>query len=377
MTRDISTGELLFCMTISKKRVRIVKNFRIVIVYVAVLLFCQAEFFWAQDSKENSFSALKFPEQAKQLPCPERKTTNFTGRLTAQSVLSESVPSFISEKGIELTYKMARGEYDSVIEEAQESIKENFPWWEGKPWKDGGERDHLKIVEMQRLMANAYELKGDWENAFRAYQMFLGELSEDYDWIFLRQLFIEDQNFFMHCLLYDKLGKLYSEEGEDVRRLVETVRKDEEELEKRVFQKPGSKPARYFRVPYDLRPTWRRVWTFRDRCVRALCPEIYYVTSLTPQDGVACFSDLQKETFERLIDIANDYHEQTKKVAGFGSNFLQQEHEWLEFLRLLDSIPYDLAPNGRYFELQSEMIGIGHGGQYRRTSVQPFIFEER
>lgn len=364
-------------MIISEKRVRIMRKFRTVIVCVAILLLCQAGFLWAQDSKENPSRTLMSLEQPK-ISRPERKTTNFTGRLTAQSVLSESVPSFISEKGIELTYKMARGEYDAVIEEAQESIKENFPWWEGKPWKDGGERDHLKIVEMQRLMANAYELKGDWENAFRAYQMFLGELSVDYDWIFLRQLFIEDQNFFIHCLLYDKLGKLYNEEGEDVRRLVETISKDEEELEKRLSQKPGSKSARYFRVPSDLMPAWRRVWTFRDRCVRALCPEIYYVTSLTPQDGVACFPELQKETFERLIDIASAYYEKTKSVTEYGNeNIERHERKLLEFLRLLDTIPYDLAPNGRYFELQSEMIGIGHGGQYRRTSVQPFIFEER
>lgn len=357
------------------------RAFNIIVCFLVLILNQGTSLFFAQDKTEEPPVALMYPtQQLKRLPCPKRITTDFTGRLTAQSVLSESIPGYFSKEGVALTYEMARGNYDEVIASTQKSIKENFPWQEGKSWKYGGQKDHLKVAEMQRLMANAYELKGDWENAFRAYETFLGELSDNYEWICLRRLFIENEDSLRLALLNRVIEFRTDGEEENARRLVEAIRRGEEKYDEEVKRVRARFPninvkkevGRNFCVPRDLEPTWRRIWTFRDRCVRALCPEIYYVTTLIPQEGVRSFPDLQKETFERLIEMENDYYVKLAEAYGTSSDSTPYK-KGVDFLRLLNEIPYDLSPNGLYYERE---VNTGVAVPYGRGDIQPFIIEK-
>ena len=345
-----------------------------VIVCFAFLFLCQETFVSAQDnSQPEPPIVLSFKNRPEPLPCPERKTTNFTGRLTAFSVLSECIPGYLSEEGIALAYKMAQGKYDEVIEGTQKSIKANISWWEDASLEDDGEKDNVKIMEMQRLMANAYELKGDWENAFRAYEVFLGELSEDYSWITMRRLYVDDKREFEGAI--STLTLLFlKEDGENVRRISEAIKQGEEEYRKELKEYSKSsqhKFVRRFRIPPELAPTWRRVWTFRDRCARIICPEIYYVTSLTPQDNVDCFPVLQKEMFESLIEIQNGAYLRLVELDGKNSN-TETVANGVEFLRLLDSIPYDLSWDGLYYEYE---LNMGKVVPIDRGEFQPFFIE--
>lgn len=92
----------------------------------------------------------------------ERMTTDYQGRLAISCISLESIPNYISKDGIKLQHKMAQGKYVEVIEECRKIIAENSLWWESKPWIEGGEKNHWKLTEAQRLLANGYELKGEW-----------------------------------------------------------------------------------------------------------------------------------------------------------------------------------------------------------------------
>lgn len=54
-----------------------------------------------------------------------RLTTDYQGRLTFSFIGVETIPNYVSPEGVALSYKMAEGKYEEVIQTAQKSIAEH------------------------------------------------------------------------------------------------------------------------------------------------------------------------------------------------------------------------------------------------------------
>ena len=300
-----------------------------------------------------------------------RLTTDYKGRLTISFIGVETIPNYVSQEGVALSYKMAEGKYGEVIQTAQKSIAEHAPWWESKPWREGGEKDHWKLTEMEQLLANAYELSGQYGKAMRAYEVLLGKFSEEYQWFLARVAYAEMQSqdvetpqtslFLCYgCFLKGEIYELWENEKDALQALLEASAKKKEVNE---FGESSNEWKLTFRI---YRQAWKRIWRFRERLSRISCPEILYVTSLTPNNNVALYSDLQKEAFEKTIEFAKGLPCVNNDKGGVFNG--------IEVLKALDELPYDVAPDG---SLYSEAIrnGVSVPGERYRGTIHRSIFE--
>ncbi|MGN0930792.1 MAG: hypothetical protein ACI4NP_03650 [Thermoguttaceae bacterium] len=305
------------------------------------------------------------------LKSSSRLTTDYQGRLAISFIGVETIPNYVSPEGVELSYKMAKGEYREVIQAAQKSIAKHAPWWESKPWREGGEKDHWKLTEMEQLLANAYELSGQYGKAMRAYEVLLGRFSEEYQWFLARVAYAEMQSqdvetpqtslFLCYgCFLNGEIYDLWENEKEALQALLEASAKKKEVNE-------FGESSNEWRLTFiKYRRAWKRIWRFRERLSRISCPEILYVTSLTPNNNVALYSDLQKESFEKTIEFA--------KGLPCVNNGERRDFNGIEVLKALNDLPYDVAPNG---SLYSEVIrnGVSIPGERDRGTIHRSIFE--
>lgn len=305
----------------------------------------------------------------------ERMTTDYQGRLAISCISLESIPNYISKDGIKLQHKMAQGKYVEVIEECRKIIAENSLWWESKPWIEGGEKNHWKLTEAQRLLANGYELKGEWGKAKRAYEVVLGVSSKEYMWTMARCAYEEMRNsdkktsessqlMCLDCFLRGELDSLM-QERENICKLKELLQRD---------GRHGSMAEmnEWYCEFSPLRRTWKRVWLFRDRVARIFCPELYYVSSITPHEGVKLFSALQKDSFEELLI---SFKKQRDALNGQHNSFMEQD---LRDLELLHSISYEYSPNGNLYSDEARRNSMEVPGDRIEESgrEQPFIFPE-
>ncbi len=329
-----------------------------------------------EDGPKTSLRFNEIPEEYfDNLKVRERMTTDYQGRLAISCISLEAVPNYVSVDGIKLQHQMARGEYDEVVQECQRIIAENSLWWESKPWIEGGEKNHWMLTEAQRLLANAYELKGELGKAKRAYEIVLGVSSKDYMWVQARCAYEALRNdnkgtpesskiMCLNCFLMGELDRLM-QERENILKLKELLKRD---------GRHGSMEEinQWNRDFYQLKWTWKRVWLFRDRVARMICPELYYVSSLTPREGVSLFSTLQKESFGQFL---TSYRERMDAFPERRNSFMEQD---LQNLELLHSISYDFSPNGRRYddEVRNNFQDVPGERIEESGRIQPFIFVE-
>lgn len=341
-----------------------------------VKVFVDDQSYSDEDGPKTTLRFNKVPEEYyDNIKVRERMTTDYQGRLAISCFSLESIPNYISKDGIKLQHKMAQGEYDEVIEECHKIIAENSLWWESKPWIEGGERNHWKLTEAQRLLANGYELKGEWGKAKRAYEVLLGVSSKDYMWAMARCAYEEMRNsdkktsessqlMCLDCFLRGELDRLM-QERENICKLKELLQRDGRHGDMAEMNE-------WNREFYPLRRTWKRVWLFRDRVARIFCPELYYVSSITPREGVKLFSALQKDSFEELLI---SFKEQIDVFNGKHNSFMEQD---LRDLELLHGISYDYSPNGYSYgdEARCNFLDVPGDRIEESGREQPFIFVE-
>lgn len=328
-----------------------------------------------QGKTEGGVTCLAFSHHKEEyydvLKISPRLTTDYQGRLTVSFIGVETIPNYVSPEGVALSYKMAKGEYGEVIQAAQKSIAEHALWWESEPWREGGEKDHWKLTEMEQLLANAYELSGQYGKAMRAYEVLLGRFSEGYQWFLARLAYAEMQSqdveapqtslfpcygCFLHCEIHD----LWENEKDALQALLEASTKKKEVNE-------FGESSNEWRLTFiKYRQAWKRIWRFRERLSRISCPEILYVTSLTSNNNVARYSDLQKESFEKTIEFV--------KGLPCVNNDERGDFNGIEVLEALNDLPYDVAPNGT---LYSEEIrnGVSVPGERDRGTIHRCVFE--
>lgn len=341
-----------------------------------VKIFEEDQDYIEEDGPKTWLRFNKIPEEYfDNLKVRERMTTDYQGRLAISCISLEAIPNYISIDGIRLQHQMARGEYDEVIQECHRIIAENSLWWESEPWIEGGEKNHWKLTEAQRLLANAYELKGEWGKAKRAYEVVLGVSSKDYMWVLARCAYEEKKNndkdtaeasqtMCPDCFLTGELDRLM-QERDNILELKELLKRD---------GRHGSMEEinRWNQDFHQLRWTWKRVWLFRDRVARMICPELYYVSSLMPREGAYQFSTLQKDSFEQFL---SSYKERRDAFPEGRNSYVEQD---IRDLELLHSISYDFSPNGNRYsdEVRNNSMEVPGDRIEESGRMQPFIFVE-
>lgn len=227
----------------------------------------------------------------------------------------------------EVYNQFTNGEYDAVIEKAQNVLKENSEWWESaelinKPEYYTSEKNPYLFSEYGRLLAIAYELKGEWNKARLAYSMAYGEGSEACRWADFRLKYaagIHDPTGYAQIEWVDQLNYLIEDEQLP---LVSSGNENWGNMDDR---------------------DWLALWKFRLNCALVICPELLFVTTINEIDltlrAGKNFFEIEKESYERFVDAYEKICEEVKP-----SYISDRERQRIVLLKELKSMPYRNRP---------------------------------
>lgn len=248
----------------------------------------------------------------------------------------------------ELFNNLTSGDYDAVIEKAQSVIKRNAAWWEDpdlENHRDPGnfsECNPYSLAEYERVLAIAYELKGDWKKAYFAYAMTCGRESEAYRWAAIRMGYAKGLD---NAWLVTDIGRLMDEE-----RLpsVDSVIREIESYRTTANSKRNAGAGALHGI-YE-RLDWRTLWKFRLNCALVMCPELLLISSIDGYDsshGYAMdFFELEKENYEKFVDFFEKVCDETSLKKGDPTHNYSKK---VEFLKELKEMPYKVElPKEQY-----------------------------
>ena len=92
---------------------------------------------------------------------------------------------------------------------------------------------------------------------------------------------------------------------------------------------------------------WLALWGLRDNCARVVCPELHFVTTISPlretdaKKRMKYFPEYQRECFEKFVALMEEeYAKRDEK-----SPWYKENGEALVFLHELEKIPYLVYPS--------------------------------
>ncbi|MBR5758707.1 MAG: hypothetical protein IKX88_08945 [Thermoguttaceae bacterium] len=229
---------------------------------------------------------------------------------------------------------IARGEYETAIQEAKKGLKKYSPL--GETFKTDAKSGTLYRTYLF-LLATAHELNGDWREALSEFAILEGDDSVDFMFTEARILYAtgnRQEAFGICCDATSRLSPLPFDSVFD---------KIEKEKEKFRGQKA-------IIVLFDdsftfFDPEWVALWKLRDSCARVVCPELHFV-ALHPfrikREGDKSFNELQRESFERFLQFIDEEDERRSP---------QDRRKWMSeramrALHRLEELPYGCGYRG-------------------------------
>ena len=292
-------------------------------------------------SLERSFVEQVYDEDFRNAPPVSHLT--FEGRFTP-AIMSECMHVLRARHSFPYEYEshdlpniyslIAKGDYPTAIEELKKLLSELGPIGEFSGYSA------LEYSEALATLGVAYELNGNWKEAVDVYTIVYGEGSSEFLWVKIRILYAVDRKLEAFKLICDAIGEV--EWASPV-----TVKEKVERLKEERSNKKGccTSDDDYFAVLSDIAKghdaEWSAIWILRDNCARVICPEAPYVSSNFRTDvkrGGRFYFDLQKESFEALIDFMEE-QSQIARELGIPYRAPVVERR-IEYLKEINQIPY-------------------------------------
>lgn len=198
-----------------------------------------------------------------------------------------------------LLVAIARGDYQTAIQEAEKGLKKYSPLGTNfRTEVDSGPLYRKYLF----FLATAHELNGDWREALSLFAILEGEDSVDFMMTEARILYATGNK--------EEAVKLA---GEVLLRLdplpFDSVSKKIEERNKRT---QGRRVCLISLEPGAYDPEWILLWKLRDSCARIICPELHFVAAhpfRKVPEGSKRFDELQRESFERFLELVDEEYE--------------------------------------------------------------------
>lgn len=260
------------------------------------------------------------------IPAPKRLTTDGPGILPLNDKFIASVHSSFPAGGdvASLQDAISRGDYETAIRGAIKGMEKNAPWRVNQENSiDYGSR----YYEFALVLANAYELNGDWRQALNVYASLYGDCGEEFTWAKTRILHATGDKQTAFKLICDATSGHSNLSVDSVLAKFEERRRELEE----------GRGLGLPLVPMGGNDSeWFALWKLRDQCARVICPELHYVKYLGADPGQAQrqFEAMQKEAFEKFLAFMEEELAASDKYAQ------TRNRSQVELLKSLRQIPY-------------------------------------
>ena len=192
----------------------------------------------------------------------------------------------------------------------------------------------LEYSEALATLGVAYELNGNWKEAVDVYTIVYGEGSSEFLWVKIRILYAVDRKLEAFKLICDAIGEVEWASPKSVNDKFERAKEEASKHSSPLSPVVSAKVGR----GYD--PEWRAIWILRDNCARVVCPEAPYISSFNAPDvaaGVKYYYDLQKESFETLIDFMEEQYQNLAPTDIYKTPAVKRR---IEYLKEINQIPY-------------------------------------
>ncbi len=239
------------------------------------------------------------------------------------------------EKYGKIYQQLAKGEYDGAVKDLKTYVDELIPYW------DDWEKCAL-VSKLQRILANAYELNGEWNNALGLYAIVCGDRSKEFEWAKIRVLYANGRNKEVYLRVMKILEQSSWASPDSVVTKIENFRKDAFSNKNHLIMGSDESLPLMIKDGLAIDYEWETLWKLRDNCARVICPELYYVTAASTlfEPNARNFFELQQISFEKFIIFMEKEWETLEKPILLDKN---KEREYIEFLRKLNQVPYDVV----------------------------------
>ena len=278
-------------------------------------------------------------------PAPKRMTSDVAADrpIPIETEIIAKLYSFYStnyaecepiENREKLFVAIARGEYETAIQEAKKGLKKYSPLSE--TFKTDAKSGTLYRTYLF-LLATAHELNGDWREALSEFAILEGDDSVDFMFTEARILYATGNRHEAFKICCDALPRLWPLPFDSV------SKKFEKESERLRGQSAIINLQNFDFTSFD--PEWVALWKLRDSCARVVCPELHFV-ALHPfrikREGDKSFDELQRESFERFLQFIDEESERRSP---------QDRQEWLrdwevKTFHKLEALPYGCGYHG-------------------------------
>lgn len=210
---------------------------------------------------------------------------------------------------------LAAGRYQKVIKDVQKEIKSLSPFWE--------KGTSTQLSRYLQILATAYELNGNWQEALDTWALVYGDVCDEYNWAFIRILYASDNKELAFRLVGDMAESLSWVSVDNVKAKIGTL--------------PFNMPFIGGVVGEVWDPEWLALVRFHNECARVICPELYYVSSNDverEEEGTLDFTTLQCESYLKFIDFMQEQLEMSDELFRTGN----EKH--MKFVKEVKDFPY-------------------------------------
>lgn len=226
---------------------------------------------------------------------------------------------------------IAKGEYQTAIEELKKLLSDIGPI------EDFSGYAALDYSEALSTLAVVYELNGNWKEAINLYTILYPEWTFDFTWIKIRIFYAVGRKKEAFKLICDAIGEV---EWASPKSVNDKFERAKEEASKYSLKGAPLLTVVHAKVGRGYDPEWRAIWILRDNCARVACPEAPYVSAFNSSDvaaGVKYYFDLQKESFETLIDFMEEQYQNLAPTDIYKTPAVKRR---IEYLKEINQIPY-------------------------------------
>ena len=237
-----------------------------------------------------------------------------------------------------LTRYLSDGEYEKVVKIARAEIDDQFPWWKT--------RNAVQFLRYEHVLAIAHELNGDWTDALDAYAVIYGDHSEEFDWSNIRILYATGQRYQAFQRACRRIRDLSHCSVVSVNEKISHALEVQKEGRFHIY----TWDERFYLLSSDRRGLdreWFALWGLRDNCARVVCPELHFVTTISPfqetnaKKRMKYFPEYQKECFEKFVAFMEEEYAKHDEE----SPWYKENGEAIAFLHELEKIPYLVYPS--------------------------------